>query len=160
MAKPGWLPDLVFLKDFYGDWTRYINAIYEYFRKDFVESRPLFKGERLNLKRYPLVENREATFWHLISAGCKEEDRLPDLRRCERIRWPKPIIVHCDDDCIRVWENTRKEEKRICLWFVDQEFLVVLARRKSYLLLWTAYPVTENHRKRKLAKEFEDYLKS
>jgi len=55
---------------------------------------------------------------------------------------------------LKVWRNDRYGEERLCLWFEDEEYLVVLARRSGYLLLWTAYPVTEPHRKRKLQKEF------
>jgi hypothetical protein len=37
----------------------------------------------------------------------------------------------------------------------EAEYLVVLAERKGYVLLWTAFPVTEPHRKRKLQQEYE-----
>ena len=42
----------------------------------------------------------------------------------------------------------------------EAEYLVVLAQRKGYILLWTAYMVTEPHRKRKLEKEFQKYQKT
>ena len=54
----------------------------------------------------------------------------------------------------------RKGEKRICIWFEDVEYLVVLALRKGYILLWTAYPVMRPHRKRKLQKEYAAYTKA
>lgn len=38
-----------------------------------------------------MADGKEATFWHMIQEGRIEEDRTPDIRRCERIRWPKPI---------------------------------------------------------------------
>jgi hypothetical protein len=59
-----------------------------------------------------------------------------------------------------VWKNRRGSQDRICLWFETQEYLVVLAERQEYILLWTAYMVTENHRKRKLQKEYETYVKA
>ena len=80
---------------------------------------------------------------------------MPDLRRCERIRWPRPIIDHGAEPVIRVWENERKGERRICLWLENADYLVVLARRRGYVLLWTAYPVTQPHRRRKLLREYE-----
>jgi hypothetical protein len=109
------------------------------------------------LKRHPVIQNKEATFWHLLSEGMIEENRLPDLRRCERIRWPRPIIEHEKDSRIKMWENKRGQEIRICLWLEDREYLVVLAKRTGYILLWTAYPVIENHRKRKLQREYDNY---
>jgi hypothetical protein len=79
---------------------------------------------------------------------------LPDLRRCERIAWPRAIIERADDPVVQVWENRRGAEKRICLWLEQEEYLVVLADRGRYVLPWTAYLVTEHHRKRKLSKEY------
>jgi hypothetical protein len=58
---------------------------------------------------------------------------------------------------IKVWENKKQGERRICLWLEDKEYLVVLAERRGYTLLWTAYPVTEAHRQKKLRREYEDY---
>lgn len=152
---PEWLPDLVFFGDYGGDWGRYLNALYEFFKKDFVESKPIFEGRRVGLKRHPVSNGKEATFWHMISEGDREEERIPDLRRCERIRWPRPVIENSHN--LKVWKNVRQRESRICLWLESQEYLVVLASRKGYILLWTAYIVDQTHRKRKLQKEFEEY---
>jgi hypothetical protein len=160
MASPGWLPPLVLFSDYGGNWERYVEVLYEYFRQDFIDDTPSFRGARLALKRHPMEQGKEATFWHLISEGSNEEERLPDLRRCERIRWPRPIIEHADESGIKVWENERKSETRICIWFEVIEYLVVLAVRKDYILLWTAFPVTRSHRKRKLQKEYEAYIKA
>ena len=85
---------------------------------------------------------------------------MPDMRRCERIRWPRPVIDHSGDEAIKIWENVRKGEKRICLWLEKEEYLVILAERRGYILLWTAYPVTQEHTKRKLRKEFKEAQKS
>lgn len=154
MPPPAWLPALVLFNDYDGDWPLYLDALYRYFEDDFVRSKPVFNGEMLALKRHPVIQGKEATFWHIISEGHQEENRLPDLRRCERVRWPRPVIDRAADPVLKVWANERRGEERICLWFGDQEYLVVLARRKGFLLLWTAYPVTEPHRKRKLQKEY------
>jgi len=159
-ASPSWLPALVLLQDHNGDWNRYVAALYVYFKQDFMDSAPIFEGKSLALKRYPLNQGKEATFWHIISAGKAEQDRLPDLRRCERIRWPCPIIEHSPEPVIKIWENQRKGEMRVCLWLERQEYLVILARRKTYTLFWTAYPVTQPHAKRKLQKEYEAYSKA
>jgi len=114
---------------------------------------------RVALKRHPIEKGKEATFWHLISEGKSEKDRLPDLRRCERIRWPRPIIEHYNQPAIKFWLNERRGEKRICLWFEEEEYLVVLAKRHGYVILWTAYLVTKTHMKLKLRKEHEAYKK-
>jgi len=156
--SPEWLPDIVPLSDYGGNWEEYLEVIYSYFKQDFIDSKPTFRGRRLGLKKHPLEKGKEATFWHFISEGAIEDERTPDLRRCERIRWPKPIIENSDKSAIKVWENRRSNEKRILLWLEDQEYLVVLAERKGYLLPWTAYMVSENHRKKKLRKEYEGFI--
>ncbi len=154
------IPDLVLLEDYGGDYFKFENAIYEFFKIDFLESKPAYNNQNLALKRHPLFKEKEATFWHIISEGPMEVARTPDIRRYERIQWPKKMIEYCNANCekIKVWANIRKGEKRILLWCEDVEYLVVLADRKEYILFWTSYPVTENHRKRKLQKEYEEYV--
>ena len=156
MNPPDWLPPL-FL--FMGDWPSYLNALYAVFKADFIDARPIFQGKRIELKKHPLSNGKEATFWHLIQMGADERNRVPDLRRCERIRWPRPIIENSYDSSVKVWMNTRRGEKRILLWLEFEEYLVVLAERKGYLLLWTAYMVERPHQKKKLINEFETWQK-
>jgi hypothetical protein len=157
---PAWLPPLVLLVDYAGDWSRYVAALYTFFKQDFVDSQPAFQGAPVALKRHPMSQGKEATFWHLISEGSEEEERLPDLRRCERIRWPRPIVEHSPGPPIKVWENKRHGETRICLWLESCEYLVILAKRRGHVLLWTAYLVTRPHQKRKLDREYEAYKKA
>lgn len=159
MPVPDWLPSLVLLEDSKGDWNEYLNILYEIFKSDFVNSQCKYRGIKIALKKHPQINDKEATFWHLISEGEKEDDRTPDLRRCERIRWPKPIIEKVPDEEIKVWQNKRGSETRLCIWLENAEYIVILAERKNYLLLWTAYTVTTNHRKRKLLKEYKSTLK-
>lgn len=49
------------------------------------------------------------------ASGSVEEDRTPNFRRCERIRWPKPVIEHDGDPAVKVWRNQRGREERVCL---------------------------------------------
>jgi hypothetical protein len=154
------IPPLVTLQEYNGDYFTYEEAIYALFTKDFVDARPIFKGKALGLKRHPLFKGREATFWHIISEGPIENVRTPDLRRYERILWPKVIIEICSSTCkeIKIWKNIRKDETRILLWCERIEYLVILADRGSYILFWTSYPVFEEHIKRKLRKEYYEYI--
>jgi hypothetical protein len=101
---PAWLPALICLSDFGGNWDRYQQGLYEVFRRDFLEARLYFRGLPLRLKRHPLADGKEATFWHFTSEGHVEAERTPDLRRCERIAWPRPIIERVDDPAVKVWE--------------------------------------------------------
>lgn len=155
--SPHWLPPLILFNDYGGNWDAYLEALYAWFKRDFIDSKPVFQGRRLGLKRHPMDQGKEATFWHMIQEGRNEEERTPDFRRCERIRWPKPIIEHDKDQAIKVWRNLRGREVRVCLWFERENYLVILTDRGDYILPWTAYLVEQPHRQRKLQKEFEEY---
>lgn len=157
MSQPPWLPALETLSTYGGDFNRYLEAIYAIFCTDFVDSKPVYAGKRLGLKRHPVIQGKEATFWHMISEGSDEAERLPDLRRCEHIRWPRPIIENASDSVIKIWRETRGSSQRIHLWFSAAEYLVVLDERKDFILPWTAYPVERKSQQEKLEKRWERY---
>jgi len=159
-----WLPALIKLEDFNGDWNRYIDYTFSIFYKDFIESQPKFKNCWVRCRR-DLIQGKEAGFWHCTSEGSKGEDRTPDLRRCERIGWVRAVIEHYDDINVDCWPNIRHGECRWVLW-LNEEFLVILGERTRkrdgfrYFQLITAYVTEKEPRKRKLRKEKDTYYKS
>jgi hypothetical protein len=158
MATDDWLPPLMEFNDFGGSWDVYLAAMYAVFRKDFVTTSPRFRGRTLGLKRHPVIKGKEATFWHLISEGEVEEDRIPDFRRCERIRWPRPLIEHEADSEILVWTEPRgSNDNRIHIYLTDKRYLVVLADRGSYILPWTAYYIEHENGHRKYLQRHARY---
>jgi hypothetical protein len=159
MSPLSWLPCLVLLENHNGDWTIYQEVLYQHFTRDFVTSRPTYRGHRLRLKRHPLTDGKEATFWHMITEGPNEHERLPELRRCERICWPRPMIDIVPDLKLRVWSQTRNGEVRIAIAVHDFSYVVILAERQSedgavYYLPWTAFHVEREHRRKKYEKEW------
>lgn len=154
---PEWLPALMTLAGVGGDWSVYCERVYEIFRRDFIESQPRFRGEWVRCRRDPKYEGKEAGFWHCVQQGADEQQRTPDLRRCERIAWIRVLIEHADTPGVEVWETTRGTDRRHVLWF-NEEFVVVLAGRRggtgrAYKQLVTAYCTDREHTKRKLRKE-------
>lgn len=105
------LPELIELSQFGGNFTKFLEAVYEVFVNEFVHKKPSFRGMRLGLKKYPLTDGKEATFWHMTSEGEDENNRLPDLRRLERIKWPSHLINNSEHPYLKVWENTRGTKK-------------------------------------------------
>ena len=152
-----WLPPLVEMAAFGGDWKNYEAALYAFFRADFIASAPTYDGRRVGLKRHPMIDGKEATYWHCISEGKTEADRVPDLRRCERIRWPRPCIEHPAE--LKIWIEDRNGEGRIHLWLEPEGYLVVLAIRKGYVILWTTFYVSLDHQRRKYERRFEEAQK-
>ena len=159
-GPPDWHPPLLLLNDHSGDWDAYLATIYAWFKQDFIDNKPVFQGRRLGLKHHPLTNGKEATFWHMISEGKEEADRIPDFRRCERIRWPKPVIEHDKDPRVKYWVSVKRNEDRIHIWLEEEDYVVVLADRGEYLLPWTAFLVTREHTKRKLRQEYDRYRRS
>lgn len=158
MSGPvSWLPELVLLSSCGGDFGKYLELIYEHFTNDFVRTKPAYPGRRWAIKRRPLLDGKPATFWHLISEGEQESARIPDLRRCERIRWPRPMIDALLTGRVCCWRNRRGSSERVLIALEDFSYLVVLEDRAEYIMLWTAYCVEQSHRRRRLKEEYEGY---
>jgi len=85
-----WLPELVLLSDHKGDSEAYLEAVYAYFKADLVDNPVYFQGTKIALKKHPQFRDKEFVFWHVTSEGDIEDERIPDFRRCERIRWIRP----------------------------------------------------------------------
>lgn len=163
-SNVNWLPSLVTLEDYGNSWDQYLDAIYAIYKADFLDGRPQYRGKPVGVKRLPMERGKEAGFWHLIQEGKEEDERVPNLRRCERIRWPRPVIEHGDEVSIMVWPNLRYTkagiQRSICLWLQEHEYLVILRIRRNEVLFWTAYSVTEDHKKRKLLREYQESKKT
>ena len=153
------LPELIELTQFGGDFDRYLEAVYEFFKRDFIDRKPVFRGTRLGLKKYPLYQEKEATFWHMTSEGEQEDGRIPDFRRMERIQWPATMINQSEHPYLKVWENTRGAKTNILIFHDAENYLVVLRKANDYIIPWTAYLIEHQPRKNKLMKEYEDYKK-
>lgn len=110
-------------------------------------------------------DSRETDFDSFDPANqCNPHSRLSFMERdppgSVRIHWARPVIENESDVSIKVWENRRGGGRRICLWLQSEDYLVILADRKGYVILWTAYMVTQPHQKRKLQAEYEECSKS
>ena len=96
----------------------------------------------------------------MTTEGEDEANRVPDIRRMERIKWPASMINSSEHPYLKVWENTRGTKTNILIFHEDEGYLVVLRKAKDYILPWTAYLINYNSRKNKLLKEYESYIKS
>ena len=145
------------LLPFPGDWTAYEAELYQIFVEELTRGNLHYRGIRVGCRRHPETAGRWASFWHLVQEGPVEDDRLPDLRRCERIRWVRWVIengaAHPEID---EWDNTRGTELNRLLWY-DEAYLVVLSRRHDYWLLRTAYCTERTGRIRQLRKERDTF---
>ena len=157
------LPPKILLEDFSGNFQRYFEKVYAVFKKDFVDSSPIYMGKRLRLKKHPLIDGKEYTFYHLTHSGKLESDRKPDLRRMERISWPRPVIENYKKWELKIWPQKRNGKNRMCIWLQledEMDYIVILDIRENYNLIWTSFVLEYSHEKRKKQKEYEAYLKA
>lgn len=165
-TSDAWLPELVVLADFDGDWDQYIDAVYDWYLRDLGGKRVLFRGKPIALRHHPPSKGKGSGFWHCTQEGAIEEDRTPDLERCKRIRWIKAIIENSNEECVDYWQEVRGSEINHLLWW-RETYLIVLAERgddgnggPEVYLLKTAYLITREHQKRKKRASRDAWVKA
>ena len=153
-------PELIFLDDYRGNFDLIFNAVYQIFETDFIKTQPCYGNHKVSVRKYPEVDGIHRTFYHITHQGEDEKNREPDIRRMERIRFPKFVIEHHSHNDILIWKNTRGSDKRIVLFNEKENYILILSQRKEYYLFVTAYYIETEHRKQKLLKEYHSYMKS
>ena len=120
-----------------------------------------FGSHRLHLRYHPAFQERPYAFYHMTHKGNIEDERLPVLRRCERMPWARPTVERTESLGLRFWEQSeRRNGRRICIWLdVDNgdDYFVILYVHRRYVRLLTAfYGDSPNYAKKRLM-EYEDW---
>lgn len=151
------LPDLL---PFHGEWHRYVDELYAVFVQEIVHGGLQFQGLPVKSQYRPPTDGKGFGFWHIVSNGPSEAERLPDLRRCERIRWVAWVIKNVESEPgISWWENKRGSNFHVVLWLEEEDFAVILAKRNGYFMLRSAYTV-DAHRKKSFRREREEFRRA
>lgn len=161
MTSNTWLPPKLEQAAFSSP-NDFMQSAYACFKRDFLNpsNYAIYKGLPVKAANLPNEGGFHKSFIHIVSCDDRAiGGRLYDFERCERIPWIRPIIDNSSDSEVLKWRNKRKGGFRQLLWLPSHEFLIVLAVRREAMLLWTAYPVTNNHTKEKLKKEYESSTK-
>lgn len=148
------------LLPFEGDWPLYEEALYDAFLETFVRRNIKFRGRAVSAPYRPESRGKHYSFWHVISeaphpGNRNEEERIPDIQRCERIRWIAWAIEQADAGCdgLSWWENRRGRDTHVVIWAERWDFAVILGKRRDYYVLKTAYCGLREKRRRDFAKE-------
>ena len=161
-----WLPKMEFFSDYDNNWSSYEAALYDIFKADFIDSYPTFNNIRVNVKHYPIECGKEEAFFHTT---CKDYvgngERVPDLRRCERIRWIRAFIENYDCDIskcencdgVKVWNEPYKSRTRVHILLEEERYMVILEKRNGYYLLITAFYLDYDIALAKQLKHYEQY---
>lgn len=128
-----WLPKLEFWDDYNNDYPQYQEALYEIFQNDFIKSRPTFEGKQVNIRKHPIEYGKEEAFFHVTCQDyLKSGERVPDFRRCERIRWVRAFIenYNCDitqcEECegVKVWSEPYRNTTRVHMLLLLATFII------------------------------------
>lgn len=151
-----WLPPLCEMEQYGGDWPSYESELYRLFREDWDRLRPFCRGQPVGYAVDPVVNGRPEAFWHLIQEKDRESgERVPNMRRCERIRWPRALIVESSRHDVCLWRERRRKGTRLVFALDDFSYVVILAERGGgKLFLVTAFPVP-SYRRPKFRRQFE-----
>lgn len=151
------LPDLF---PSHSDWSRYIDELYEIYMDTLVRIPQVFRGLPVRTQFRPETDGKGFGFWHVISEGQVEDERLLDPRRCERIRWIAWLISNAENNpLVSWWENVRGSNTHVVIWIESEDFAVILAKRNGYYLLKSAYWVRSG-RKQDFLREREAFRKT
>lgn len=153
-------PALISFGEYGGVFSTYFDAVYSLFHNDFIKAQPIYEGLKVSVRKYPEVDGMHRTFYHITHQGEDEANRQPDVRRMERIRFPKFVIENFEHEEILIWKNVRGKDERIVLFNEIENYIVILTDRGEYYMFITAYYIETEHRKRKLLKEYETYIKA
>lgn len=157
MTKPDWLPDLFPVNP----WTeKTYDLLYKIFARGFKETQPSYRGHTIWF--FPEKEDgKELVFWHLTPRKDKKSgERLPDLRRSERLPWARPMLDNFNKPEILDWDYEEDDgDIHTYLWLKDYDYLMILKKyRDGGRRLVTSYWVEYDNFKRKLEKKYKSRI--
>ncbi len=163
------MPPPLMLFSGYSDWADYEDAIYAVYLQTVAHAGLTLLGSSVKVRFIPTTKHKGYGFWHLISEAPEqdnrnEDDRIPDLRRCERVRWVAWCIQNAGTPGFSWWENDRKGQTHVVIWAEEHDYAVMLGKRNTaegvrFYLLKTAYCL-RSHNVRRFAKERDAYWAS
>lgn len=164
------LPDIIEC-DNLAEWNTYLNNLYrDVFTKDFLKSYPIFNGWKVFIRKEPKDGEWEHGFTHmthvdLLHKSDNPNDRIPDLRRSERLNWVRKIIENyscaVESGCreILYWEEMFRGRVRSCLLFDAERFLVVLEKAKGVYFIITSFYLEKDWELERRHKKYLQYQK-
>ena len=158
MNHPEWLQELFPVTPWQHDT---FDKLYQLFEQDFKVSQPVYDGRTVWF--FPEMEDgKEKIFWHLTSRDDKEAgERLPDLRRCERLPWVRPMLdYHCKPE-ILAWDHLEGDGTiKTYVWLENYDFIVILKKyedggRRLITSFWVEYENTKSKLRKKYIRRIQ-----
>ncbi|MBI4682784.1 MAG: hypothetical protein HY757_06755 [Nitrospirae bacterium] len=101
-------------------------------------------------------------FWHLTSRKDNTTgERLPDLRRSERLPWARPMLDNSDKHEVLGWDYEEDDGAvKTYVWLRDYDYLIVLKKyRDGGRRLITSFWIEYQNFKDKLKKKYDQRIK-
>lgn len=156
------MPSRLEWKMFGGSFDRYEEALYQIFKRDFIDNMPTYLGKPVDIIHEKYYNGKERSFWHIVTSGQEDFRRSFDEERCGSMPWAKSLIVE-NADCLeyKIWVKWHDKTKRDrhYIWCSRINYLVVLENRETHFKLVTAFNVQPYHEKR-YQRDYETYIKT
>ena len=158
-----WLPKIITLEEFDGDYEKDLNHLHEIFLNNFaqtklkIDNKPIYYDDRVIDS-----SGKCECFIHITTcADDVTKDRNFDPRRCERLVWVKPTIENRTDEVsVKIWEVRKKGKNKLNILIESERYHVVLTKYKKSYVLNTAYYVDQNHYAAKAFKGVPERIKT
>ncbi len=170
---PDWLPQMLSVSPWTADTY---DKLYLVFCRDIRDATLRYLGNEVWFFR-DMEAGKEVLFWHLTTKeqqkesiprrkrkfcnmqSVQEKERYPDLRRCERLNWVKPLIHHSDDCEVLAWDYEEGDGGiKTYIWVKDHGFTVVMKKfPDGKRRLITSFYV-EEWKKKDLIRKYENKL--
>ena len=152
-SLPRWLPPMAEVNP----WTAgTFDLLYAIFQRDFKDSQPFYKCHPVWF--FPETEEgKEVIFWHMTSEKNKATgERIPDLRRSERLPWPRPMIDFSQQPEVLAFDYLESDgDTNTYVWLKDHDFVVLMKRyRDGRRRLLTSFYINYPNYRGKLLRKY------
>ncbi len=173
---PDWLPDMVCVNP----WTdRTYDLLYEIFCRDIRDHDLRYIGNLVWIFK-DMEDGREKIFWHLTTRSAKkekiprrkrkfyppgqtyiDEDRYPDLRRCERLTWVRALIENAEAPEVMAWDYEEGDaDIKTYVWFKGYDFVVIMKKvRNNRRRLITSFYVDKEYKRQDFERKYQNRIK-
>lgn len=133
----------------------YLDELYPIYYKEIANGNLKFKGKPVNVFTELNYELKHQTFEHITTKG--NTDRTYNLERCKRILWIRDILSNVCKDCqnYEIIKEVKGKKERYVIWCVQEDYVIVLEKRKDEFFLITAYCVIYDTKRNELKRKAE-----
>lgn len=143
----------------------YLNTLYPIYEQKIASANLKFRGKPVCLFRELNYNLQQQSFEHLTTKG--NNDRLYNLKRCERLTWIHDILQGICDGCsnYRVFRDSKWKPRkstrcvRYIIWCVKEDYVIILEDRQDKVMLITAYCVLYTSKRKDLESMYQNSLK-